>query len=261
MTDYTVGVVEDAIKILEILEKEHSGISLAQLTETSGFVKNKVFRILFTLEKHHLVERDTNGQFRLGLRLLELGQQVQSRNILFEACQPVLDRLAEETGESIFLGVISGVDALCIAARESPQNVRLYAEVGRRAPLHSGGVPKTLLAHMPETSRRRMLETFVEDSHIDGVVVDLEKLEASLVQIQQQGYAVVADELDKGAHSVAAPICDRHGRVIAALSVAGPSHRFNQEAIDRYIQLVVNASKEISYKLGYEPRGEQLLCQ
>ena len=252
MTDYTVAVLEDAINILVLLEGQHEGLSLAQLTEASGFVKNKVFRVLYTLEKHHLVGRDIYGRFHLGLRLLELGQQVQSQSILIDACQPVLDRLAHETGESIFLGVISGTDALCIAARESPQSIRLFAEVGRRASLHSGGVPKTLLAHMTEKQRRLLLEQFAGDSRIDGVTINPDALEASLSLIRRQGYAVVVDELDMGAHSVAAPIYDCQERVIAALSIAGPSHRFPEETIQQYIKLIVKASKEISYTLGYE---------
>ena len=225
---------------------------MADLTEASGFVKNKVFRILYTLEKHRLVERDTEGQYWLGLRLAELGQHVHQQSILIAACEPVLDRLARETGESIFVGVISESDALCIAARESPQSIRLFAEVGRRAPLHSGGVPKVLLAHVHEQQRCALIEKFTRAPGIDGVPIDPARLEESLTLVRQQGYAVVADELDQGAHSVAAPIHDHEGKVIAAISIAGPSHRFPEETIDRYVQLITDASKEISRTLGYE---------
>ncbi len=252
-TDYTVSVLEDAIGILGLLEDQHEGLSLAQLTELSGFVKNKVFRILFTLEKHHFVARDTAGRFHLGLRLFELGQNVQSHNVLIEACQPVLDQLAHETGESIFLGIINGTEALCIDARESPQSIRLFAKVGRRAPLHSGGVPKTLLAHLPDEQRRTILEQFARDAQRDSVDFDLEKLETALSLIRRQGYAVVVDELDRGAVSVAAPIRDHRQRVIAALSIAGPSNRFPEDTVQHYIRLVVDATNEISHTLGYTP--------
>jgi len=252
LTDYTVAVLEDAIRILELLQGQSQGLSLAELTEASGFVKNKVFRILFTLEKHRLIERNTEGQHRLGLRLFELGQHVHKQTILVEACEPVLDRLARETGESIFVGVVSESDALCIAARESPQSIRLFAEVGRRAPLHSGGVPKVLLAHLHDKLRCTLIENFVRDPGIGGVSIEPARLEESLALVRQQGYAVVADELDLGAHSVAAPIRDHQGKVIAAISIAGPSHRFPEETIRRYIQLIINASLEISRTLGYE---------
>jgi IclR family KDG regulon transcriptional repressor len=252
LTDYTVAVLEDAICLLDLLEDRSDGLTLAELTEASGFVKNKVFRMLFTLEKHRLVVRDASGRYYLGLRLLELGQRVQRHTILVKACEPALDRLASETCESIFVGVVSESDALCVAARESPQSIRLFAQVGRRAPLHSGGVPKVLMAYIPDQQRQTLIEKFMNDPGMDGTAIDPVKLEESLALIRQQGFGVVVDELDQGAHSVAAPIRDHLGRVIAAISIAGPSHRFPDEIIDRYIQLVIKASQEISRTLGYE---------
>lgn len=251
MVDYTVAVLEDAICILRVLQSQRDSMTLAEITAASGFVKNKVFRILYTLEKHHLVERDEEGRYRLGLGVLELAQHVRSQTSLIAVSQATLDRLVAETGESIFLGVVSGREALCVDARESPQSIRLFAQVGRRAPLHSGGVPKVLLAHLPADQRRALIEQFQRDPGMVGVSIDPQKLEETLALIRQQGYAVIADELDTGAHSIAAPIRDAQGRVIAAISIAGPSHRFTEERIQRYIQLVQEAALEISQALGY----------
>jgi len=83
------------------------------------------------------------------------------------------------------------------------------------------------------------------------MTIDPDQLEQTLARIRQQGYAVVVDELDQGAHSIAAPIRDAQGRVVAAISIAGPSHRFTPERVQRYIQLVQQAAQEISHALGY----------
>lgn len=251
MVDYTVAVLEDAIRILKVLQGQRESMTLAEITAASGFVKNKVFRILYTLEKHHLVERDEEGRYRLGLGVLELAQHVRSQTSLIAACQATLDWLVSETGESIFVGVISGREALCVDARESPQSIRLFAQVGRRAPLHSGGVPKVLFAHLPDSQRRALIEHFQREPGIPGMSIDPDQLEQTLARIRQQGYAVVVDELDQGAHSIAAPIRDAQGRVVAAISIAGPSHRFTPECVQRYIQLVQQAAQEISHALGY----------
>ena len=252
MTDYTVAVLEDAISILELLQCHEVGLSLADITAESGFVKNKVFRILYTLEKHHLVDRNANGNFRLGLRFLEFGQHVQQQTTLLAASEKVMDRLVSETGESIFLGIVSGWDALCVAVRESPQSVRLYAELGRRAPLHSGGVPKILFAFLPHIGREATLGHFFADN-----ASAWSDLDSKLAQVRAQGYVVVVDELDMGAHSVAAPIRDYSGGVIAALSIAGPSHRFPAPVIDTYIDMVMEAAAEISLALGYKDTIQQ----
>jgi IclR family transcriptional regulator, KDG regulon repressor len=250
LTDYTVGVLEDAILILNLLQGQATGLSLAQITEESGFVKNKVFRLLFTLEKHQLVERDNQGRFWLGLRFLEFGQQVQRQTSLLQASEPIMDWLVAETGETIFLGVVNGCDALCVAARESPQSVRLFAEVGRRAPLYSGGVPKVLCAHLAPAARATMLEDLLDDERAS--------LEKTLAEVREAGYVVVADELDMGAHSVAAPIHNHTGEVIAAISIAGPSHRFTPDVIETYIKLVCTAGLQISQALGYVSEAPQL---
>jgi IclR family KDG regulon transcriptional repressor len=253
LTDYTVAVLEDAIAILELLQNQDDGLTLAQITDASGHVKNKVFRILYTLEKHRLVARDDNGFYRLGMRFLEFGQQVKKQTTLLEASRSTLDWLVHKTGESIFLGIVSGSDALCVAARESPQSVRLFAEVGRRAPLHSGGVPKVLLAHLPDVEQRDALDQFT-----DLEAIEIDTLKHQLAQVKNQGYAVVVDELDIGAHSIAAPIRDYRGCVVAGLSIAGPSHRFSEEIIEHYIELVQQAAAQISHTLGYQPAEPHL---
>ncbi|MEM6283487.1 MAG: IclR family transcriptional regulator [Chloroflexota bacterium] len=247
MTDYTVGVLEDAIQILDILQQTPDGETLANITDSSGLVKNKVFRLLYTLEKHQLVQKDADGKYSLAVRMLSYAQAVKQENRLLNASSEAMDWLMDMTGETIFLGVRSGTDALCVAARESTQSIRLYAEVGRRAPLHSGGVPKALFAHLPRDNREQLLDSF----HANDDTLDIAQLRHQLDVIRKDGYVVVVDELDVGAHSVAAPIFGHDGAVVAALSVAGPSHRFAPQEIERYIQYIREATAQISEKLGY----------
>ncbi|MFN8565400.1 MAG: IclR family transcriptional regulator [Anaerolineae bacterium] len=250
MTDYTIAVVDDAINLLSILRDHPEGLSLAQITGIAGIIKNKTFRLLFTLEKRHIVRRDDNGRYFLGSGLIELGIHAQSQTVVLEVSRRVMDHLVVETGESIFLGVVSGSDAVCIATRESAHSVRLFAQVGRRAPLHSGGVPKILFAFMPDAERARLLDQFARSNEL--LPEDRLTLERRLAQIRLDGYAIVADELDQGAHSVAAPIYSQQGQVIAAISIAGPSSRFSTERIAWYVDLICDASGEISRSLGYQ---------
>ena len=247
MTDYTVGVLEDAIKILNTLRDHNTGLTLSEITDTSGFVKNKVFRLLYTLEKNQMVDRDSNGLYHMGIQMITYAQTVEHKNWLMVASHEVMDWLGDVTGETIFLGIVSGNEALCIATRESTQSIRLYAEVGRRAPLHSGGVPKALLANLPDTVRTEKLEAMRNNEDAP----DMSQLADELYEIQQQGFVVVVDELDVGAHSVAAPIFNHNEHVVAALSIAGPSVRFTSEKIEEYRGLVLSATRQISQKLGH----------
>jgi IclR family KDG regulon transcriptional repressor len=249
VTDYTVAVLEDAINLLGILRDHPDGLTLAQATKFAGIIKNKTFRLLYTLEKRKMVRRDENGLYHLGSGLIDLGVHAQNERILLDVSRPIMDRLVVETGESIFLGVISGSDALCMAARESAHSVRLFAQVGRRAPLHSGGVPKVLFAFMPEPERTALIERFAAFQHFP---FSREACEERLAQIRKHGYAIVVDELDQGAVSVAAPIYNQLGQVIAAMSIAGPSNRFSPDRIVWYVDVILDATGNISRSLGYD---------
>lgn len=251
MTDYRIAVVEDAINVLEAFLPAERPLSLAELTEQTGLVKNKVFRILATLQAHSFVTRNEQGSYSLGLRMLEFGESVRRRDAIVQAAAPVMDWLVEETRETIFLGVVDGLEVLVLAARESPQSVRLFGAVGRRAPIHTGGIPKVLLAFLPRAERSAILDQIRLDPITPFTFTDRAKLEAFLDEIYARGYVVTADDLDVGAVSIAAPIRDYSGRVVAAMSIAGPLSRMPEATTRIYTDLILKGAARISQALGY----------
>lgn len=251
MSDYTIAVVDDAVAVLELFLDGNERLSLAQLTRKSGLNKSKTFRILATLEKHRLVDRDESGMYRLGIRCLDFGRHVRDQLNLLDASQPVMDWLVQETRETIFLGVIDGREALVVDIRESPQAVRLAFDVGHRAPLYAGGVPKVLLAFLPEREQQAMLEQLQLEPFTPHTITDLGALKKRLDEIRSQGYAITSDDLTEGVHSIAAPIWNDTGNLVAAISVAGPSNRFTEECIGRYANLIQEGAARISRSLGH----------
>jgi DNA-binding IclR family transcriptional regulator len=253
MPDYTIAVVRDAVSVLDALLRSEKRLTLAQLTQQTGYAKNKVFRILATLEADRLVMRDSNGAYSLGLRFLEFGERVRSGDFLIKIAAPVMDWLLAETQETIFLGVIDGLETLVIAARQSPRSVRLTGAVGRRGPMHTGGMPKTLFAHLPPEEREAMLNQINLAPITPYTITERERLVELLDQIRKQGYVVTADDLDLGAVSVAAPIRDFTGRTVAAMSIAGPVSRFPEDVTERYVTLILQGTDRVSRALGYDP--------
>jgi IclR family KDG regulon transcriptional repressor len=122
-------------------------------------------------------------------------------------------------------------------------------------PLHVGGVPKVLLAYMPAQERRQVLYLASLPRITDRTITDPRALEKVLDQILRDGYHVAVGDLDEGVHSIAAPIRNYAGRVVAAVSIAGPSQRFSADKIRYCIDLVCTAAGEISNKLGYVQPG------
>jgi IclR family KDG regulon transcriptional repressor len=138
---------------------------------------------------------------------------------------------------------------VCLALRQSPQPIRLYAELGRQGPLHVGGGPKLLLAYAPPEVLSAVLSGPLE-RFTPETIVDPKRLGAVLQRIREQGYNISHGDLDPGAFSVAAPLRDHGGRVIASLSVAGPQSRLTEDLEKLYLRMLIDAADEISARLG-----------
>ena len=119
MTDYTIAVVRDAVNLLDAFRHEPKGLTLTEAVNKTALGKNKVFRILHTLESCRMVYRDDNQRFHLGFHISELAQNVHEYHLLLAISEPIMESLLMETRESIFLGVPAGHNARCIAALES----------------------------------------------------------------------------------------------------------------------------------------------
>lgn len=254
--DYNISALDSALLVLEsFIDTRKTGQSLSEVVQAVGLNKSRVFRILATLQQHGYVEQDPDTRdYRLGLKLLELGGVVQRRLDVVSAARPALDRLAHATGETVFLGVVDGLETLCVDKRESQQSIRLHAEVGGRSPLHVGGVPKVLLAYLVEDDPA-ILQRLDLVSITPATITDVTELARLLAGIRRDGYVVTQGDLDWGAASIAAPIRDHNGKVVAAVSCAGPVARFTPERVERYVALVVEAAADVSRRLGYRAHG------
>ena len=251
--DYTIQALGHALHVLEsFLETDRAVQGVSGISESLGLNKSRVFRILNTLEQHRFVEQDPNTkQYRLGLRLMAFGDTVRRRLDIVMVAGSILDDLAERSGETVHLSVLDGDEAMCVAKRESKHGVRLYAEVGRRVPLHVGGTPKVLLAYMPQERRDQILRTQPLARLARQTITDPDTIESILAQTRRDGYNISRDDLDPGAQAVAAPIRDHTGEVIAAISVAGPQARFTPDKVAYFLDLVPDSAETISRKLGY----------
>lgn len=249
-TDYTVNVLDRALTLLEALA-EHPNDGVTQIAKRTGNTKSLAFRLLHTLERRGYVRKDpvTRG-YALGLKALLLGEQAQLQTDLTKLAAPHLDALVATTHENIYLTVRDGMRGVCIAARQSPQPLRLYAEVGRSVPLHVGGGPKLLLAFAPEDVRARViagtLKAFTSASDVEP-----DALARSLEKIRKAGLNESRGDLDAGAFSFAAPVRDRAGDVIAALSIAGPFARLSPSIAVKHRNLVRDHALALSRELGW----------
>ncbi|MEO3388428.1 IclR family transcriptional regulator [Mesorhizobium sp. CAU 1741] len=245
--DYTIAAVDRAMTVLEALgERSEQGVT--DLSKTLGMTKSLVFRLLHTLEARGFVTRDPNtSTFSLGYRVGVLGERMGHHGSLVYAARPVMEKVRDQTSETVNLVIREGTRSLNIANKQGHHSMRIYSHIGH-GPLYAGGGSLVVLAHSGDAVLDQLLATPLEQL-TPKTVTEPEKLRLLLARIRAQGYNIALDDMIDGAFAVAAPIRDSHDEVIAALSIAGASVRFTEETRGMFIRQAVDGAAEISAKL------------
>lgn len=248
----TLSSVRNAARLLKEFGKGDREIGVTELSRRLGIGKSTAHRLLNTLAEEKLLEQDPNtGGYRLGLAMYELGATVSTHTDLHEAASPVLDQLRNATRETVQVAVLDGREVVYVERRESPQTLRLFGRVGHRNFAHSTSTGKLLLAFLPPARLEELLAGWKPPRLTPYTVADVTALRGSLDLIRSRGWAENVNESEVGVASVAAPIRNGRGDVIAAVSIAGPVQRLNGDSLRRFARPCVEAGLAISRRLGY----------
>lgn len=243
-----IQVIERMMKLLDVLSYYHDPVSLKQLALETGLHPSTAHRILGAMAVSGFVERADPGTYRLGIRLLELGNVVKSRINIRDSAMPLMQQLHQRIGESVNLGVRQGDEIVYVERTSSGRStVRVVHLVGARAPLHVTAVGKLYLvddgaAKVKEYAKRTGLPGYTPTS-----IRTLAALEKELDRVRRHGVAFDNEEIEQGLRCVAAPIRDDAGELVAGLSVSAPVERHNPE----WAAMVRSAAAEISAAIGY----------
>jgi DNA-binding IclR family transcriptional regulator len=236
--------VERALSILAFYDERTTELTIAEAAERLGVHRSTASRLLAALERHGLLE-STQAGYRLGLALVSLAGLVLNRFPARAIARDVLRDLRDETGETVYLGLLDGQEVVFIDQASSP-HVAVNADwVGYRQPLTVGASGALLLAYQPAD----VIEELLLASG-DRVGRDV-PTELDLAAIRRRGYlARVADGVDGGA-GVAAPVRDHRGATVAALSIWAPRHRAEERLESELVPAVLRAAARVSEGLGY----------
>jgi len=238
--------------ILELFCSAGPDLSHIELSERLDLNKSTAHRLLRVLEQHRFLEKSSNsGKYRLGLKLFELGSRAIANLDLGERALSYLERLALETRETSHLCVLDDGEVAYVEQVEGSHTVRVPSLVGRRYPAHCGAAGKTLLAFQPEDEVQELVKRQGLRGYTRNTLITLAQLSEGLRLVREQGYAVDNEEFEEGLQRIAAPIRDYSGKVVAAISIAGPTFRITQEQLPTLALIVTNAAKELSADLGY----------
>ncbi len=249
---YPIAVLGKAFNLLDLLEG-HQPLSLTELSDRAGLDKATAYRILTNLESRGYVERGESSQYRLGVRLMQLGMRVTDGLYLRKLAQPLLESLQAEFDETVNLAVPGKRGVVYIEILESAQGLRMAAAAGAQDEFHSTAIGKAILAFWPTPLREEFLASAALPAKTPNTIVDPDALRSELGRVRERGYATDNEENEVGARCVGAPVFDRAGRVIAAISVSGPASRLTSVRIAAVAVSLLAASQRISARMGYQP--------
>jgi DNA-binding IclR family transcriptional regulator len=225
-----------------------------EVVEQTGLVAPTAHRLLRALVDHGLLAQEVATKaYRPGLKLFELSSYVVQGLELRHEAQPELRQLSQETDETVHLAVLDEGEVVYIDKFETAQTIRMYSEVGKRAPAHCTGVGKVLLANLPAEEFRRVIRQRGLRGYTGTTITSVGVLEHELAVINERGYAIDDGEHEPEIRCVACPIRDHTGRVVAATSVTAPASRMSLARVEALAPLVLGRADRISERLGYAP--------
>lgn len=253
----TLSSVRNAARLLKEFSRGSREIGVTELSRRLGIGKSTAHRLLNTLAEERLLEQDpATGAYRLGLAMYELGASVSMHTDLHVACIPVIDQLAAGTRETVQVAVLDFREVVYVERRDSPQTLRLFGRIGHRNDAHCTSTGKVLLAHLPPGRLDEVLHGWDLPPRTPHTITDPVRLRQELQHVRRQGWAENVNEVEMGVASVAAPVRNGLGEVVASVSVAGPVQRLTGDSLKRFARPTVEAGLAISRRLGYrDPRA------
>lgn len=252
-TDYVIQSVVHAIDLLESFKGDYDEMGVTELSKRLDLHKNNVFRLLATLESRGYIEQNKEtGNYRLGIKVLELGQEFVKHIGLLKQAQPVMRELLAKCNENVYVSVLRGNNCIYIDGLESSHVVKVMSRIGHRLPIHATASGKVLVAGESMDEVLAMLTNEALTSFTKNTITSREAFIAELKHVHEQGFAMDNEELDEEVRCIAAPIKDYMRKTVGAVSISAPSARMDDSKIDSFFApLIKETALEISRRLGY----------
>ncbi len=255
---YFIASLAKGLELLNAFSNDSQPLSLKDLSERTGWSKGATFRYAFTLQHLGYLQQDpVTKRYRPGVKVLSLGFSYLSGLGLTERAQSYLEELFQATGQPCHMAILDGPDIVYVLRRADRSLTSINVYVGARLPGYCTSMGKVLLAHLPGAEARRRLASVPLRQHTPNTVTDLDRLAAEWAQIRERGYSSTDEELELGVRSIAAPIRDISGQVIAAVNVSTLAARVSREEMcAQFLPRLLSAATRISSVLGYLPAGQ-----
>ena len=246
--DNTVKSLKRAIAVLDCFSQKEPELSVTEIARKLGMQKSTIFNILSTFQESGiLVKNATNSKYLLGYKLLHLSYIINSGISIREDFLPFLKEIANATGEVCYFGLLDGLEVLYIDAVYPLTQLQARNILGERAPLYCTGLGKAMLANLSNDQINTVLSSpmppFTKCTITDPVI-----LQKELDEIRQNGFAVDNMEHEFGISCVAVPVIGLNGKVLGAVSVSGPSPRFDPLTVTKTAAIIIEKLQTLQHR-------------
>lgn len=243
-----VKTTETAFKIIELL-KEWDGATLSEIADELDLAKSTIHRHLSTLVGLEYVTKE-DGVYRTGLRFLELGEQTRTRSDAYQLAQEKVTNLAAETEERSQFIVEEYGRGVYIFREVGERAVRTDSEVGKRIPIHATAAGKAILASLSDERIEAIIDHRGLGSLTDETITSEDQLWAEVAEIRERGYSINDQENTNGLRAIGVPVEYANGEPLGALSVSGPTHRFQGTLFEETLpNLLLGTANELELNL------------
>jgi len=251
--EFGVQAVDRALRILDCFTFQNREFSLAEIAQASGLNKTTALRIMSSMVRRGYLQQDASTKnYSLGLRLFELGGIVFSSFSLRRAATPSMNRLQNQTGATVLLGMMMEDQVLYVDKREGRGMIQISSDIGWRRPAHYGMLGPVLLAFMDWKEVERLLAKDPLQKHTPHSIVDENAFRSRLQKIRKDGYFVERQEAVEGVIGICGPVRNYTGKVVAAMGIVAMVGMCRKKSdIERYVNVVMEACSETSAALGY----------
>lgn len=246
-----VQSVDRALSILQAFTEQDTSLGISELSRRTGLSKPVVFRITQTMSDRGFIEQDPEtAGYRIGLRAFEVGALYYSHMTLERRAIGPMREMEAKQGYNVYLAVLDGRHVVYLAAVDSRGPIQVRVAVGSRAYAHTTAVGKVLLAYLPTDQLHELLTSAPLEALTPKTITSVPRLERQLAEIRQRGVAINAGETFPDTGALAAPIRDRSGKVLAAVSNGYPLYSVSEADLPRLMNEVVECADAISRLLG-----------
>lgn len=249
---YKVPNLERGLLIMEHLMNFPQGLQQSEIATQLHYSKTSVFRVTMTLlECGYLIRDEETKALRLSRKLIAMGNRTLCEDDLVSSALDIMKKVRDEVRETVLIGTVVGTEMVVLAQVLGSQPFKFSVDLGTRLPIHSAAPGKAILAWLPNSELKELIEKIVFVRFNERTITTVQDFMSELEQVRRLGYALDRGEQLTGIHCVAAPIYNRHGYPIAAIWTTGPADRLRSEDYVQVGTLLKKQADAISGRLGY----------